>query len=106
MYIKTHNPAKVTRPPATPPTISPSWAEEVEEDVVVEDVVVVVVADVVVVAIVVVVDGSPHFQYEHISSPDTHWIGQWSGKDGVGQPSVRYCGHRPCSDGDIYDLQL
>ena len=62
--------------------------------------------DVVVVVVAVVVDGSPHFQYEHISSPDTHWIGQWSGKDGVGQPSVRYCGHRPCSDGVIYVTQL
>jgi len=50
-----HNPAKLTRPPAIPPAISPSC--EIVEDTVVEEVVVVEEIDVVVVEeIVVVVD--------------------------------------------------
>ena len=70
----------------------------VEEDVVVEEVVVVVV-------VVVIVEGSSHLQNRQ-TSPETHLMGQWSGNEGVGQPSVRYCGHRPCSDGETYESQL
>ena len=55
MYNATHNPAKLTRPPVIPPTISPSC--EVAEDGELE-VVVVVVVDVVIVVVDVV--GSPH----------------------------------------------
>ncbi len=73
LYMAKHNPAKLTRPPAIPPAISPSC--EIVEDTVVEEVVVVeeidvvvveeivVVVDeeiVVVVEKVVVVEGSPH----------------------------------------------